>query len=386
VILPIGDSPNPRTIPWVNYALMAINIAVFVLLLPLAGERPSFDDPALLEYLRAVATTRDEAVAIAEHTSRYDLFVFQHGFRPSNPEPLDVLKSMFLHGGFAHLAGNMLFLWIFGNNVEHRLGRLGYLAGYLGTGVAAVAGDYVLRMGSPVPSVGASGAISGVLGFYFVWFPQNRVHMWVFLFPFLMDVIELPARLVLIMFVIVDNLLPLIISGGDSGVAYGAHLGGFLAGTVAALLVRSARPELEPGPWQPPEPVDISGTFRTAIDEARLGEALWLLLRQPRGRTRTLPLADVLRLAHALEEAGRAQDALATYLRVLADHASGRERVDARLGAARLLLTAQPTLAYQHLRAALDEGPDGMQEAEAQRLLRDLANWTRSLPRGRWRS
>lgn len=386
MILPIGDSPNPRTTPWINYALMAINIAVFVLLLPLGAERPSFDDPLLLEYLRAVAHTRDEALAIAEQTTRYDLFVFEHGFRPGSPELLDLLKSMFLHGGVAHLAGNMLFLWIFGNNVEHRLGRVGYLVAYLGTGVAAAAGDYVLRFGSEVPSVGASGAISGVLGFYFVWFPQNRVHMWVFLFPFLMDVIELPARFVLIMFVLIDNLLPLILTGGDSGVAYGAHLGGFFAGAVAALLVRSSRPELEPGPWTPPEPADISGTFRTALDESRLGEALWLLLRQPRGRTRALPLADVLRLARALEEAGRAQDALAAYLRLLADHPGGRERVDARLGAARLLLTAQPTLAYQQLRAALDEGPDAAQEAEAQRLMRDLANWTRSLPRGTWRS
>jgi hypothetical protein len=151
-------------------------------------------------------------------------------------------------------------------------------------------------------------------------------------------------------------------------------------------MVRAARPELEPGPWRPPEPVDIAGTFRLALDEGRLGEALWLLLRQPRGRTRSLPAADVMRLARLLEEAGRDQDALAAYLRVVADRADGRERTDAHLGAARLLLTAQPTLAYQHVRAALEEGPEPDQEDEARRLLADLARWTRSLPRGRWRT
>lgn len=386
MILPIGDSPNPRTTPWINWTLIAANVLVFLLLLPLTTERPAYDDPALLEYLAAVARSSEEARAIARHTSQYELFVFAHGFRPAQPDPLDLLKSMFLHGGLAHLAGNMLFLWIFGNNVEHRLGKLGYLAAYLGTGVAATLGDFALRWGSEIPSVGASGAISGVLGMYFVWFPQNRVHLWVFLFPFFMNVIELSARVVLAVYVVVQNLLPLLLAGSESGVAYGAHLGGFFAGAAAAFLVRAARPELEPGPWRPPDPADLSATFRAVLDEGRLGEALWLLLRQPRGRTRTLPLTDVLRLAHALEDAGRAQDALAAYLRVLADHAAGRERVEAHLGAARLLLTTQPTLAYQHLRAALDEeGLDPGQEEEARRLLHDLARWTRSIPRGTWR-
>ncbi len=194
MILPIGDSPNPRSTPWINWALIAANVIVYLLLVPLSTQHPSLDDPTFLEYLHAVARTPEEARVIAAHTTAYDLFIFEHGFRPAHPHALDLLKSMFLHGGLAHLAGNMLFLWIFGNNVEHRLGKLGYLAAYLGTGAAATLGDFVLRAGSEVPSVGASGAISGVLGFYFVWFPQNRVHVWVFLFPFLMDVIELPAR------------------------------------------------------------------------------------------------------------------------------------------------------------------------------------------------
>lgn len=385
MILPIGDSPNPRTVPWVNYALIAVNVVVFLLLLPRMQEAPTLEE--LERYVRAVADTPREAHELAGRTSRYDIVVFEHGFRPAAPDPWDLLTAMFLHGGLAHLAGNMLFLWIFGNNVEHRLGKLGYLLAYLGTGVAATAGDAVLRWGSDIPSVGASGAISGVLGFYFLWFPENRVHLWVFLFPFFMDVVELSARVVLIAYVVLNNLLPLLLTGGaEHGVAYGAHLGGFLAGALGALLVRTARPELEPAPWRPPEPKDLTGTFKAALDESRLGEAESLVLQQPRVRTRTLPPIDVLRLARSLEEAGRAQDALAIYLRILADHVRGRERIDARLGAARLLLISQPTLAYQHLAAALQEGPEPDQQAEAERLLHDLARWTRSLPRRRWHS
>jgi membrane associated rhomboid family serine protease len=386
VFLPIGDSPNPRSVPWVNYALIAANVVVFVVLWPLTQERPSLHDPLLEQYVNAVARSPDEAYAVLQHVTRYDLFLFDHGFRPAAPSLVDLLTSMFLHGGLAHLAGNMLFLWIFGNNVEHRLGAGGYLLAYLGGGAAATAGDALLRLHSQVPSVGASGAISCVLGFYFLWFPQNRVHVWVFLFPFLMDVIELPARFVLAIFVLVDNLLPLIVSGAEGGVAYGAHLGGFLAGTVAAALLRHARPELEPGPWRPPEPTDLAATFRTAIEDGRLTDAAGLLLYQPRGRTRTLAADLVLRLGRALEEASEAQAALAVYLRLLGDHAAGPERIDARLGAARLLLTTQPALAYQHLAAALREGPDVAQDEEARRLLKQLAAWTRSIPRGRWRS
>ncbi|MCW8139002.1 MAG: rhomboid family intramembrane serine protease [Planctomycetota bacterium] len=382
MILPIGDSPNPRTTPWITWSLIAVNVLVYLLLLPLAFERPAPDD--LREYLDAVAGSPMEREVIARQTTRYDLTLFEHGFRPAAPRPLALITAMFLHGGLAHLAGNMLFLWIFGNNVEHRLGRLAYLAAYLGTGAAASLGDMAIRWDSPVPSVGASGAISGVLGFYFVWFPQNKVHLWVFLFPFFMDVIELPARVVLAVYVLVHNLLPLLIAGGDAGVAYGAHLGGFFAGALTAVFVRAARPELEEPDERPEAPGDLAPVFRQVLDEGRLGQALWLLLRQPGGRA--LPPDDVLRLARALEEAGRPQDALAAYLRVLADPVPGRSRVDARLGAGRLLLRGgQPTLAYQHLRTALDEGPDPAQEAAIHDLLRALGQHMRSLPRGRWR-
>ena len=101
---------------------------------------------------------------------------------------------MFLHAGFFHLAGNMLFLWIYGDNVEARLGRVTYLVGYLVTGLAGNLFHLVLAGASPMPLVGASGAISGVLGFYFVCFPENRVRMLITLFPIFMKVVRIRSR------------------------------------------------------------------------------------------------------------------------------------------------------------------------------------------------
>jgi len=164
-------------------------VGVFVVLFPLGHQAAGLDDPALGDYLAMLAREQGvrpdllKRLALAGEISAYDLVVYHYGFKPARPSPLDMLSSMFLHGGLLHLLGNMLFLWIYGDNVEHRLGRLGFLAAYLGTGVAASLGDGLIRMGSSIPSVGASGAISGVLGLYFLWFPRNRVRVWIFLFP-----------------------------------------------------------------------------------------------------------------------------------------------------------------------------------------------------------
>ena len=121
---------------------------------------------------------------------------------------MDLLSCMFLHGSLMHLFGNMLFLWIYGDNVERRLGSFAFLLWYLLTGVAATLAHALVFSSSEVPLVGASGAISGVLGFYFVWFPRNVVRMLAFLPPFLMQVFEIPARYVLGMYLVLDNLCP----------------------------------------------------------------------------------------------------------------------------------------------------------------------------------
>ena len=221
MFLPIGDAPNPREIPWVTYTLIALNVVVFLGLWPTSARRPRPNDPRALRYLQTIERTHgaDYALQAASQLTVYDLIVFEHGFKPRDPELADLFSSMFLHGGLAHLLGNMLFLWIFGNNVEARAGPGVFLLGYLLTGVVAAAGDALLRMGSPLPAVGASGAISGVLGAYYLLFPGNVVRVAVLLFLFVLDVWELRARIVLGFFVLVQNLLPALITAAEGGVS-----------------------------------------------------------------------------------------------------------------------------------------------------------------------
>jgi membrane associated rhomboid family serine protease len=229
--------PNPRGTPVVNYLLIGINVLVYLLFaFPLSTTAVNPNDPALYEYIQAIPQFRGVPLeALLHRISAYDLFVFVHGFKPAQPSLSDLFMSMFLHGGFMHLFGNMLFLWIYGDNVEHRLGSVKYLLAYLATGVAATVFFTLFRLNSIIPMVGASGAISGVLGLYFLWFPKNQVRVFVMLFPFFMDTVLLPARLVLGFYLLIDNLLPfLFASGAGGGVAHGAHIGGFLAGLVIA--------------------------------------------------------------------------------------------------------------------------------------------------------
>src|SRR4030095_2994585 len=158
------------------------------------------------------------------------LFVFQWGFRPAHPSLVDLFTCMFLHGSLLHLVGNMLFLWIYGDNVEHRLGPVRYLLWYLATGVAATVFHTIRASQSELPLIRASGAISGIPGFYFIWFPRNHVRLLWLLPPFLMQTFEVPARLVLGVYLVLENVLPYLVTSGDTGVAHGAHIGGFLAG------------------------------------------------------------------------------------------------------------------------------------------------------------
>ncbi|MCX6550957.1 MAG: rhomboid family intramembrane serine protease, partial [Acidobacteria bacterium] len=209
MILPLSDAPNPGGRPYITYLLIAANVAVYLLVsLPLSSQPPDPADPMLGAYIEVVRNQLPSDVplrAILNSLSAYDLFVFSHGYKPIAPQVTDLFFSLFLHGGFLHLFGNMLFLWIYGDNVEYRLGSLGFLFWYLATGVAATLFFALFSPGSAVPLVGASGAISGVLGFYFLWFPRNTVRMFVFLFPFFMNVVSVPARLVLGIYLVVDN-------------------------------------------------------------------------------------------------------------------------------------------------------------------------------------
>jgi membrane associated rhomboid family serine protease len=151
---------------------------------------------------------------------------------------------MFLHGGWLHLIGNMLYLWIFGNNIEDRFGRLGFLAFYLAGGVAAVVAQVTVDPTSPIPLVGASGAIAATLGAYLVLFPRARVLALVFL-GFFYQLLEIPAVIVLgfwFVLQLIEGFGSLGASSALGGVAFFAHIGGFVAGAVVGWLVRVARP------------------------------------------------------------------------------------------------------------------------------------------------
>ena len=165
------------------------------------------------------------------------------------------LLSMFLHGGWLHLIGNMWFLWIFGDGVEGALGHVSYLLFYLGAGVAAAIGQAIVAPSSSVPMVGASGAIAGVLGAYLVWFPWARIRTLVFL-GFFFTVAELPAPIFLIIWFVVQffsGTLALAAAGpAAGGVAWFAHIGGFLAGALLAFALRRsgwARPRTRSVPY-----------------------------------------------------------------------------------------------------------------------------------------
>jgi membrane associated rhomboid family serine protease len=164
---------------------------------------------------------------------------------------LSVLTSMFMHGGLLHLGGNMLFLWIFGNNVEDSMGRLTFLAFYLVGGVAAIGAQTLAEPSAAVPTVGASGAVSAVLGGYLLLYPRARVVTLVILIVFV-TLIEIPAMLVLLLWIgqqVLFSALDYASGGEGGGVAYFAHIGGFLFGFLVIRLLARPKP-LRPAPYR----------------------------------------------------------------------------------------------------------------------------------------
>jgi membrane associated rhomboid family serine protease len=152
----------------------------------------------------------------------------------------DVLTSMFLHGGWVHFLGNMLYLWIFGDNVEDRLGHVPYLMFYLLCGAVAAMAQVFVNPASPIPMVGASGAIAGVMGAYFVLYPHSRVLAVVFIVLFI-DIIEIPAIFFLGIWFIMQLFSGVgsVVQAAEGGVAFMAHVGGFVAGVIGGFATRA---------------------------------------------------------------------------------------------------------------------------------------------------
>jgi membrane associated rhomboid family serine protease len=234
-MFPIGDDNSDRTItPFVNYVLIAVNVLVFVLFQGLgANDRFTYAWSAVP---REIATGQDIATppTVVQDPVSGDRFE-QPGLQPTPFSVyLTLLTSMFMHGGLAHLFGNMLFLWIFGDNLEDRMGRARYLIFYLLCGVLASLAHVVTTItfgqNQLVPSLGASGAISGVLGGYILLFPRKQVR--VIMFRFLTTVPAYVALGLWFGFQLISGLGMLGSGSQEGGVAYAAHIGGFIAGLV----------------------------------------------------------------------------------------------------------------------------------------------------------
>jgi membrane associated rhomboid family serine protease len=290
---------------------------------------------------------------------------------------------MFLHGGWLHLVGNMLFLWIYGDNVENRLGRFGYLLAYIGSGVAATLFFAIFVPGSDVPMVGASGAISGVLGFYYLWFPRNQVKVFIFLFPFIMNTFLLPARLVLGLYLLLDNLIPFLVNGGTAtGVAHGAHIGGFVAGLALAFGIdrlparQAVRQERNAAARETTAPEGASA--EAVARSLRQGETekaarLYFLLESREQRLQ-LAAEDILAIGEFLLESRMHEAALSVFRRFLAERPAAPEIDRAYLGAGKALVH-QPrsaVAAYQYFLAALDAARSDEVADEARMHLRAI--------------
>jgi membrane associated rhomboid family serine protease len=237
-VFPVKDNIPTDRFPVVTVALIALNVIAYFFW---QKGGLSFGDPSSQHYVCNVA---NYAQIPYEVTHPGEQVAAQGCPAPTAPTWLTLFTSMFMHGGLLHLGGNMLFLWIFGNNVEDSMGPVKYIVFYLLGGLAATAGQVIVGPGSTVPNIGASGAIAAVLGGYILLFPKARVVTIIFI-VFFFTIVELPALLVLGFWFIQQALFgyfDLSSAGGNGGgVAYFAHIGGFAFGLLAIKLFADER-------------------------------------------------------------------------------------------------------------------------------------------------
>ena len=224
-MLPVNDENPTRGTAPINIALIILNFIVFALQI-------IYGDTFVLSWVFIPA--RLTALLSGNESPQVLLTIF---------------SAMFMHGGIAHILGNMLFLWIFGDNVEDQFGHLRYLAFYLICGITATFAQYSIDPNSPIPNLGASGAIAGVLGAYLLMFPRARVNLFVWPLSVVLAIftrspyLRLPAWLMLGVWFAMQLLLGVegLSTMGEGGVAFWAHIGGFVAGVVLTLFLRPRR-------------------------------------------------------------------------------------------------------------------------------------------------
>ena len=219
-MIPLRDENPTRTVPYIVYVLIAANVLVYL-------------------YNGSLGPHARNPLAGFELVPA-SLFGGSDYISPVAPW-LTVFTAMFMHANLLHIGVNMLYLWIFGNNIEDVLGHVKFLAFYLLCGVAAALAQVAVSPASRVPMVGASGAIAGVLGAYLILFPKARIVSLVILFYFI-QVTALPASLVLGFWIVLQIINSLVMGGGvGGGIAYAAHIGGFLAGILVIFLLGGKR-------------------------------------------------------------------------------------------------------------------------------------------------
>ena len=236
-MFPISDDNERGHGPaFVSLAVIALNVFVFLVLqgagASTEGAEFTYGYSAVpLEITSGVDLTEPEPVTVGGETIRV----------PQEPGPspiwLTLFTCLFMHGGWLHLAGNMLFLWVFGDNVEHRIGHGLFLVFYVVAGILASFAQILVDTGSVIPTLGASGAISGVLGAYLVMFPTNRVLVLIIRFPVWVPAIVVIGLWAVLQFVNGFGAIA-VTEETAGGVAYMAHIGGFVAGVLAGLVFR----------------------------------------------------------------------------------------------------------------------------------------------------
>ena len=222
-MIPIGDDPRRHTFPLVTLLLLGANLAVFAYELSLGSRQ-------LERFFAAAGTTPLEILSGRDLPPAAPVSVYA-----------TLITAMFIHGGLLHIGSNMLFLWVFGDNVEDRFGHVAYLGFYLASGIVASLAQASIDPSSVVPVVGASGAVAGVLGAYLVWFPKATISVVIPFFVLIFIPLPVPA-IVMIGLWFLQNLLAgyaTIGSAGtpDAGVAFFAHIGGFIFGFALVLLL-----------------------------------------------------------------------------------------------------------------------------------------------------